>query len=449
MVRDITERLLKWKDSKRRKPLLLTGVRQCGKTYVLQDFGKRYFENTVYLNFEENEQLGRLFDYDYDVSRIIREISIQQRVQIIQGKTLLILDEIQECPRAITALKYFCENMRELHIACAGSLLGVAIKRENISFPVGKVNRLQMFPLSFPEFVRACDSGQYLDLLQEWPVDRPVPELYSVPMEKLLKEYYAVGGMPEAVTEWRESHDISAVEEIQDEILKDYADDFAKHAPISQVEKIRWIWDSVPKQLAKENNKFVFSHVKEGKRSAELEDALQWLRDSGLVTQLELVEKPELPLSSSADASYFKVYFSDLGLLRRKSSLSFDTIRSKSDLFLRYKGSMAENYVLNELLVQGNTAYFWRSGNTAEVDLLLESEGALVPMEVKAADNMKAKSYKQFCKLYAPPVGFKLSLKNIGENLCEGTRTISLPLWMAWNWKTYLKQIPSAGFGTE
>ena len=438
MVRDITEKLLKWKDSKRRKPLLLTGVRQCGKTYALTDFGKRYFENTVYLNFEENEQLGKLFDYDFDVRRIIGEISIQQRGQIIPGKTLLILDEIQECPRAITALKYFCENMRELHIACAGSLLGVAIKRENISFPVGKVNRLQMFPLSFPEFVRACDAGQYLELLQEWPVDRPVPELYAVPLEKLLKEYYAIGGMPEAVMEWRESHDISVVEEIQDEILKDYADDFAKHAPISQVEKIRWIWDSVPKQLAKENNKFVFSHVKEGKRSAELEDALQWLRDSGLVTQLELVEKPELPLSSTADATYFKVYFSDLGLLRRKSGLSFDTIRSESDLFLRYKGSMAENYVLNELMVQGNTAYFWRSGNTAEVDILLESEGVLVPMEVKAADNVKAKSYKQFCKRYAPPVGFKLSLKNIGENLCEGTRTISLPLWMAWNWKTYL-----------
>lgn len=438
MERDITEKLLKWKDSKRRKPLLLTGVRQCGKTYALTDFGNRYFENTVYLNFEENEQFGKLFDYDFDVSRIIREISIQQKVQITPGKTLLVLDEIQECPRAITALKYFCENLRELHVACAGSLLGVAIKRENISFPVGKVNRLQMFPLSFSEFVKACDAGQYLELLQAWPVDRPVPELYAVPLAKLLKEYYAVGGMPEAVLEWRESHDISVVEEIQDEILKDYADDFAKHAPISQIEKIRWIWDSVPKQLAKENNKFVFSHVKEGKRSAELEDALQWLRDSGLVTQLELVERPELPLSSSADAAYFKVYFSDLGLLRRKSGLSFETIREESELFLRYKGSMAENYVLNELLAQSEAAYFWRSGNTAEVDILLEHEGALVPMEVKSADNVKAKSYTQFCRKYAPPVGFKLSLKNIGENPCGETRTVSLPLWMVWNWKAYL-----------
>ena len=438
MEREITTKLLQWKDSKRRKPLLLTGVRQCGKTFALTDFGERFFENTVYLNFEENGQLGQLFNYDYDVRRIIREIEISRKVQIVPGKTLLILDEIQECPRAITALKYFCENLRELHVACAGSLLGVAIKRENISFPVGKVNRMQMFPLTFSEFLNACDEGQYLELLREWPADRPVPELYAVPLEKLLKEYYAIGGMPEAVMEWRESHDIRVVEEIQDEILKDYADDFAKHAPLSQVEKIRWIWDSVPKQLAKENNKFVFSHVKEGKRSVELEDALQWLRDAGLVTQLELVEKPELPLSSAADATYFKVYFSDIGLLRRKSGLSFETIREESELYLRYKGSLAENYVLNELLAQGETAYFWRSGNTAEVDLLLESDGKLIPMEVKSADNVKAKSYQQFCKRYSPPVGFKLSLKNIGENLCENTRTISLPLWLAWNWKTYL-----------
>ncbi len=438
MEREITAKLLQWKGSKRRKPLLLTGVRQCGKTFALTDFGERFFGNTVYLNFEENGQLGTLFDYDYDVRRIIREIEIIRKVQIVPGKTLLILDEIQECPRAITALKYFCENLRDLHVACAGSLLGVAVKRENISFPVGKVNRMQMFPLTFAEFLNACDEGQYLELLMDWPAPRPVPELYAVPLEKLLKEYYAVGGMPEAVMEWRESHDIRVVEEIQDEILKDYADDFAKHAPLNQIEKIRWIWDSVPKQLAKENNKFVFSHVKEGKRSVELEDALQWLRDAGLVTQLELVEKPELPLSSAADATYFKVYLSDIGLLRRKSGLSFETIREEGELYLRYKGSLAENYVLNELLAQGEIAYFWRSGNTAEVDLLLESGGKLIPMEVKSADNVKAKSYQQFCKRYSPPVGFKLSLKNIGENLCESTRTISLPLWLAWNWKTYL-----------
>lgn len=438
MEREITEKLLKWKDSKRRKPLLLTGVRQCGKTFALTDFGERYFRNTIYLNFEESSNLAALFDYDFDVERILREISLTRRAAIIPGETLLILDEIQECPRAITALKYFCENKRELHVACAGSLLGVALKRENISFPVGKVNRMQMFPMSFREFVLACGDRESLELLADWPTDRPIPELYAVPMARLLKEYYAVGGMPEAVLEWCDSHDMAAVEEIQDEILKDYADDFSKHAPISQVEKIRWIWDSVPKQLAKENNKFVFSHVKEGKRSAELEDALQWLRDAGLVTQLELVEKPELPLSSAADATYFKVYFSDLGLLRRKSGLSFRTIMDEDAFFMRYKGSIAENYVLNELLEQGENVFFWRSGNTAEVDILTESDGRIIPMEVKAADNVQAKSYKQFCKRYAPAVGYKFSLKNIGESLCEQTRTISLPLYLVWNWKNYM-----------
>lgn len=439
MEREITQELVKWKTSKRRKPLLLTGVRQCGKTFALTDFGKRYFQNTVYLNFEASENLAALFDFDFDVERILREIALLRGVKITPGETLLILDEIQECPRAITALKYFCENKRELHVACAGSLLGVALKQENISFPVGKVNRLQMRPMNFREFVLACGHGSYLQLLSDWPTDRPIPDLYTVPMTRLLKEYYAVGGMPEAVLEWSDSHDMAAVEEIQDEILKDYADDFSKHAPVNQIEKIRWIWDSVPKQLAKENNKFVFSHVKEGKRSAELEDALQWLRDAGLVTQLELVEKPELPLSSAADATYFKVYFSDLGLLRRKSGLSFRTILDEDALFLRYKGSLAENYVLNELLAQGNSAFFWRSGNTAEVDILLESDGRMIPMEVKSADNVQAKSYKQFCKRYVPTIGYKCSLKNIGEHICEQTRTVSLPLYLVWNWERYLE----------
>ncbi len=212
MEREITKQLLQWKDSRRRKPLLLTGVRQCGKTFVLKDFGKRFFRNTVYLNFEENEHLAGLFAYDFDVERILREIALTRKVSIVPGETLLILDEIQECPRAITALKYFCENKRELHVACAGSLLGVALKRENISFPVGKVNRMQMLPMSFREFLAACGGESYVELLSDWSTDRPIPELYSVPLTRMLKEYYAVGGMPEAVAEFCESHDFSAVD---------------------------------------------------------------------------------------------------------------------------------------------------------------------------------------------------------------------------------------------
>ncbi len=439
MKRTITDKLVEWKNSTRRKPLLLSGVRQCGKTYVLKAFGEQYFEKCVYLNLEADNRLKSVFEFDFDVRRIIMELSVICGSKIEPGETLLILDEIQECPRAITSLKYFCENLRELHIACAGSLLGVALSRGGISFPVGKVNMMQMYPLSFKEFLLASDAGQYVEVLSSWPVDREIRDVFSAPMARLLKEYYFVGGMPEAVSEWVMSHDVSRVEEIQDEILEGYSDDFAKHAPLNQIEKIRWIWDSVPKQLAKENNKFIFSHVKEGKRSAELEDALQWLRDAGLVIQLELVENPEIPLSSMADSTYFKVYFSDIGLLRRKSGLSVRTIMDEDPLFMRYKGSLAENYALNEFVCQGESVYFWRSGNTAEVDLLLESEGRIIPVEVKSADHVQAKSYKQFCKRYSPELGFKLSMKKLGENPCEGTRTVSLPLWMLWNWKAYTK----------
>ena len=437
MKRSITNRLILWKDDENRKPLLLSGVRQCGKTYVLKEFGENCFQDYAYLNFESDDRLKAVFDYDFNVERILKELSFICSKRIEPGKTLLILDEIQECPRAITSLKYFCENMRDLHIICAGSLLGVALARKNISFPVGKVNRMKMYPMSFKEFLWACGADQVAGILEDWPTDRPIPEVYSVQLSKHLKEYYSVGGMPEAVAEWAASHNMQKVEAIQDEILLGYSDDFAKHAPLDQIEKIRWIWSSVPKQLAKENNKFVFSHVKEGKRAAELEDALQWLRDAGLVIQLELVEKPEIPLASMSVSTYFKVYLSDVGLLSRMSGLSARTIMEEDPLFIRFKGALAENYAVNELTSTGEAIYFWRSGNTAEVDIVMESDGLIIPIEVKSADNTQAKSYRQFCKRYTPSIGFRLSMKNIGENECEGTRTISLPLWMLWNWSRY------------
>ena len=438
MYREIIKDLKKWKDKARKKPLLITGVRQCGKTYTVEEFAREYFDSYVYVNFESSDSLAGVFDYDFDVERIITELERHFKTKITAGKTLLFFDEIQECPRAITAMKYFCENMKDLHIVCAGSLLGVALKEKNISFPVGKVNRLQLYPMSFKEFVIANGREDLIEVFNDWPADRIIPELYSDPMKKLLKEYYVVGGMPEAVKTWIESRDIDEVFEVQNEILADYADDFSKHAPANEVPKIRWIWDSVPVQLAKENNKFVFSHVKEGKRSAELEDALQWLEDAGLIIKTELVEKPELPLEGLADKTYFKVYMSDVGLLRAKSGVSPQTIMNESDLFIRYKGAFAENYVLNELKALGKKPFFWRSGNSAEVDFIFESEGEIVPVEVKAADNTQAKSYKQFCKKYAPRTGFKLSEKNIAQNLCEDTATYSIPLYLGWNIDRYL-----------
>ncbi len=293
--------------------------------------------------------------------------------------------------------------------------------------------------MSFREFVIACGRSDLIEIMKDWPTDRPVPDLYAVPMKKMLKDYYIVGGMPEAVRTWLDTHDYDEVTEVQKEILKDYSDDFSKYAPIHEVPKIRWIWDSVPVQLAKENNKFVFSHVKAGKRSAELEDALQWLRDAGLITQLFLVEKPELPLSGFADKTYFKVYMSDTGLLRAKSGLTHETILNETDLYSRYKGAFAENYVLNELRSINKEPYFWRSSNTAEVDFIFEEKASLIPVEVKAADNPQAKSYKQFCKKYRPAFGFKLSEKNIAMNIYEQTETCSLPLYMSWNMDLYIR----------
>ena len=433
MYREVTEKLIEWKNKTNRKPLLMTGVRQCGKTYIIKEFAQENFKNFIYINFEESEKLSAIFDYDYDVNRIVHELEQHLKTKIVAGDTCVFMDEIQECPRAITALKYFCENMRELHLICAGSLLGVAIREKQISFPVGKVNRLELYPMSFKEFAMACGRTDFIQVFENWAVDRAIPDSYSVQMKKLLKEYYVVGGMPEAVKTWVESGSVEEVEQVQNDILKDYADDFSKHAPEGDVVKIRWIWDSIPVQLAKENRKFIFSHVKEGKRSADLEDALQWLVDAGLVSKLYMVENPESPLSGFADKTYFKVYMCDVGLLRVKSKVDSETIMEENPSYIRFKGAFTENYVLNELISSGLEPYFWHSGNTAEIDFIYESKGNLIPVEVKSADNTQAKSYKLFCEKYKPKVGFKLSQKNIAENLLGDTRTYSVPLYLAWD----------------
>lgn len=440
MYREISQDLIKWKDSRRRKPLIITGVRQCGKTFVLKELGQQQFENTCYINFESNSKYASIFDFDFDVNRIISELEFAEKNRIIPGKTLLILDEIQECPRAITSLKYFCENLPELHVACAGSLLGVALKQENISFPVGKVNRLQMYPMNFREFLIALEEGRYIEFFGKWDVNREIPEVYTRPMEQLLKTYYAVGGMPEVVLEYVENRDFQTVMEIQDEILSDYAGDFSKHAPVSEIEKIRLIWESIPKQLAKDNNKFVFSHVKEGKRAHELEASLQWLKNAGLIQMLELVQNAEIPLSFNSNATYFKVYMSDIGLLSRRLGLTIDDFMSETDSLKTSKGAITENYVMNEIVSLKKTPYYWKSGNTAEIDFIYENEGNVVPVEVKAATNTQAKSYKQFCKKYVPKNGFKASLKNIAENVVCETNTVSIPLYLIWNIDFYMQK---------
>lgn len=440
--RDIMEKLVEWKDSEDRKPLLLTGVRQCGKTYVCKEFGKRYFKDTAYFYFEGNRGLASIFEYDFDVDRILDELgNIGRGKEIIPGKTLVIFDEIQACPNAITALKYFCENKRKLHIICAGSLLGVSVKRDQISFPVGKVDRLQMYPLTFSEFLRADGGQQLFDGVQRYGIDRELPELYTSNLEKALKYYYIVGGMPEVVAKWTDSHNFEKIEKLQDNILEDYRSDFAKHAPKTDIPKLAWIWDSIPRQLAKDNNKFVFSHVKAGKRSSELEDALEWLADAGLVYKLELVSNPNLPLSFYSDAAFFKMYMADVGLLRRKSGVSSKTILGDSELYTNFKGAFTENFVLTELLTQGIHPYFWRSGNTAELDFVFEYEDQIIPVEAKAELHTRAKSYRQYCKKYNPKLGFKFSMKNVGNHVVEGTKTYSVPLYLLWMIKKVLEDV--------
>lgn len=439
MKRNIMSRLVEWKNRSHRKPLLLTGVRQCGKTYIIREFGKEEFEDTAYFNFEEDETLSSAFDHDFKIERILDDLgSIRRGEKIVPGKSLLILDEIQACPRAITSLKYFCENQPDLHVIAASSLLGVAIGKENISFPVGKVNRITMFPMSFDEFVCADGGENLIEALKKMDPDREIPDLYAVPLIRYLKLYYVIGGMPEVVRQWAETHQMEAVTEKQDEILQDYADDFGKHAPIAELPKIRMIWESIPSQLAKDNHKFIFSHVKSGCRAKELENAVRWLVDAGLIYPLYLVERPEIPLSGEADYTSYKVYMADCGLLCRRTNVHFRTILDGDEQFIHFKGALTENYVLTQLKALGLNAWYWTSSANAEIDFLTDHGGKITPIEVKSADNTKAKSLKLFCERYRPERAMKTSLKNVGMNLAGSTQVWSLPLYALFNLEKYL-----------
>lgn len=441
MIRKEYENLVSWKSKKNRKPLLVLGVRQCGKTYLIKEFGAKEFEDMAYCNFEGNKGLQSIFDYDFDTARILDELgSVVLGKQIVPGRTLLVLDEIQDCPRAIQSLKYFCENLPELHVIAAGSLLGIALKERGVSFPVGKVERLEMFPMSFEEFVIADGGEKYINGINKLPLEREISELYSVPLKKYLQNYYIVGGMPEAVQKWIDTHDYTEVDKIQNQILQDYSDDFGKHANAETAIKIKLIWDAIPSQIAKDNNKFIFSHVKEGARAKDLEDALEWLVSAGLVYKLNLVPTPQLPLEGMKDNTYFKVYMADIGLLRKKSNVNYRTILNGDASYIQFRGAFAENYVLSQLKCLGVPAYFWRTQADAEVDFISDWEGVLFPIEVKSADNTKAKSLQLFCKRFAPKIAFRSSLKNVGDNVNGSTHEWSLPLYVLFRLKEYVRK---------
>lgn len=416
--------LLKWKNKAERKPLLLRGVRQCGKTYLLREFGRLYYEDTAYFNFEDTPALFGCFERDLHPPRIVKELGALRNMTIEPRKTLIILDEIQLCGNALTALKYFCENAREYDIVCAGSLLGVALA-EKTSFPVGKVEFLTLRPLNFYEYMLASGKQVLADNLRE---DDSMAETFSGELRGLLHDYFVTGGMPEVVKTWIETgYNIGETENVQQRILDSYEVDFVKYAPVKDFPKLSAIWQSIPSQLAKDNSKFMFSQVKDSWRARDLEDALQWLIRAGLVYKVDKIEKPFFPLSSYADHKFFKLYMCDIGLLRKMSGLPASVIYESSSIYSEFKGAMAENYVLCELMNQyRDVPFFWKSNNRAEVDFVVQSEEYIIPVEVKAGRTSHARSLTEYCTKYNPEMSFIVSMER---------KSGTIPLYMMWKFR--------------
>jgi len=434
MKRLLLQALIEWKNRENRKPLILKGVRQCGKTYLIKEFGKENYDDVAYFNFEETESLKTLFETDYDTRRIIFELGLTRGKTLLPEKTLIVFDEIQECGRAITSLKYFCENAPEYHIISAGSLLGVALSKQP-SFPVGKVDFLTLYPMSFLEFLMANGEDILADYLTSFGSGNTLSEPIANKLSGYLRQYYVTGGMPEAVQTWCNTHDIEKVERVQQTILDSYNFDFSKHAPIKDFPKITAIWQSIPEQLAKDNSKFIFGHVRKGWRAKDLEDALIWLEGAGLVYKVCRIEKPFIPLSSYSNPTAFKLYMSDVGLLRKMSRLPYEVVLNTTPTYTEFKGAMTENFVLCELLkTSGEIPYYWTSGNSAEVDFIVQSGAEIIPIEVKSEQNVKAKSLAEYRKKYAPRYSVKTSMRSD----TNGKEVLNIPLYLMAQIKNFL-----------
>lgn len=393
MNRYAINQLVKWKEACRRKPLIIEGARQVGKTWLVKDFAAKYYENIAYINFEEQIYLRDLFETDFDAKRIISAIGAAAHQPCVPGKTLIFLDEIQEAPNGITALKYFYENVPEYHIVAAGSLLGLELHKQT-SFPVGKVQFMPLHPMSFLEFLDAVGEQALVKFIikQDWENIR----LFASKLKNLLKQYYYVGGMPEAVQTFSQTHNWLEVRDIHNEILESYDRDFSKHAPEEIIPRLRQLWNSLPAQLSKENRKFLYGVVKEGARAREYELALQWLFDSGLVHCVNNVSAPRLPLKSYEDKASFKIFAMDIGLLGAMCGLDADTIVKGNSIFTEFKGALTEQYVLQQLKPKHDPFYWSKPNARQEIDFLLQINGEIVPIEVKAEENLKAKSLRQF-----------------------------------------------------
>ncbi len=426
MERILLEDLKKWKEKADRKPLILRGARQVGKTWLLKDFGEKCFKDICYVNFEQKDILGKVFEGTLSPKRIIEQLSIYHGKKIEPQDTLIIFDEVQELPRALTSLKYFAEEAPEYAICCAGSLLGVAL-HEGTSFPVGKVDFLDLYPLSFREFLLANHEDMLVDFILKGNRDL---QAFEEKLMDYLKKYFIIGGMPAAILKWIETQDFFEVDDVQKQLLIAYQNDFSKHAPQQMVEKIRYIWDSIPSQLAKENKKFVYGLVRTGARAREYEDALMWLSDAGEIIRTYNVSKPDVPLKAYADLKAFKVFLLDVGLLRCLGGVSPKVILEGSRIFEEFKGALTEQYVCQELQLfrrlQGN--YYWTSSSVAEIDFLVSDGMGIYPLECKAGYTMNAKSLKSYKEKYSPSWSFRTSLLPYEKN--SEAHTTNLPLYM-------------------
>lgn len=436
MERTLLFELKKWGKKKGRLPLIVRGARQVGKTWLLKEFGRSCFEDVCYINFEQSADLNDVFAGEIYPKRIIDFLSAIHGKKILPQKTLIIFDEIQEVPRALSSLKSFAELAPEYSVCCAGSLLGIAL-HQNTSFPVGKVEFLNLQPLSFEEFLLANEERELVDFVKNQKLQK-FPLAITSKLTDYLKQYFIIGGMPSSVVTWLSTRDFSEVEKKQNEILYTFEQDFSKHAPKNIVPKIRYLWNSVPSQLAKENKKFIYGLIKEGTRAREYEDALLWLNDSGLIRKVSRITNPLLPLKSYEDLKSFKLYHLDVGLLRTMSELSPKVVINKVRIFKEFKGALTEQFVLQELSVIPDirNVYYWKSKATAEIDYVFSYDIHVIPVEVKSGENLYSKSMSIYREKHLPELSLRFSLSNLEYN----NGLLNIPLYALFNSANFIKE---------
>lgn len=424
MKRLIMEKLINWKKSKYRKPLILQGARQVGKTYVLKEFGEKNYESIAYFNFDHDENLYDLFNNTKDPKRILEQLSFVHGKAILPEKTLIFFDEIQECPNALNSLKYFKEEANEYHIVAAGSLLGIRLS--HTSFPVGKVEFMTLYPMSFSEFLIADDCENLVNYMKNINKIDQIPEIFFNKLEEKLKAYFIIGGMPEAVYSWVNEKDVERVNSILNNILKSYESDFAKHVSDSEANKISLIWNSIPSQLSKENKKFLYQTIKQGARAREYEGALNWLNDANLISKVYNVNKTDIPLKAYTDLSAFKIYMNDVGLLRRMANIDSKIVIEGSKLFEEFKGALTENYALNML----NTIYEevpnYFTFDRYEIDFIIQTKNKIIPIEVKSSTSTNNKSLSKFNTEKDTDISIRLSLNNLSKD----GKILNIPLFL-------------------